>query len=199
MRKARSTANEVIMPSERSLSVRASRIPATRSESADVSTVRVMRVLPACYWLVVLVHVFQAPRHPRRAQPYQPAHRAQPGLQTPMIGFDGVVRMPLGDVARALDRPRIREKPDRCSGRYHRTATMITSGGKRKPAKLDLGAGTRARQRRIRPACRSRRSADATVPGHGLHRAGPGGMTMRDRGRLAASCTRKRLSHQYNP
>ncbi|HEX6403850.1 MAG TPA: hypothetical protein VF003_11930 [Pseudonocardiaceae bacterium] len=30
---------------------------------------------------------------------------------------------------------------------------MITSGGKRKPAKLDLDAGTLAGRRRINPAC----------------------------------------------
>jgi hypothetical protein len=45
---------------------------------------------------------------------------------------------------------------------------------------VELGAGTRARQRRISPACRSRWSADATVPGDGLHRAGPGNLTKRD-------------------
>src|SRR5437868_5113335 len=41
---------------------------------------------------------------------------------------------------------------------------MMTSGGKRKPAKPDLGAGTRAGRGRISPACPSWWSADATVP-----------------------------------
>jgi hypothetical protein len=30
--------------------------------------------------------------HPCRAQPFQTAHRPQPNLQTPMIGFDGIGR-----------------------------------------------------------------------------------------------------------
>jgi hypothetical protein len=37
--------------------------------------------------------------------------------------------------------------------KYQRTATVITSGGNRNPAKLDLGAGSRTRQRRINTAC----------------------------------------------
>jgi hypothetical protein len=45
---------------------------------------------------------------------------------------------------------------------------MISSGGNRNPAKLDLGAGSRKRQRRINTACPSRPSTDATVPLDGL-------------------------------
>ena len=45
---------------------------------------------------------------------------------------------------------------------YQRTAIVITSGGKRKPAKLDLGAGTRRERRRINPACLILLSTDAT-------------------------------------
>jgi hypothetical protein len=41
---------------------------------------------------------------------------------------------------------------------------VITSGGNRNPAKLDVGAGNRTRQERINTACPSRPSADATVP-----------------------------------
>jgi isoaspartyl peptidase/L-asparaginase-like protein (Ntn-hydrolase superfamily) len=41
---------------------------------------------------------------------------------------------------------------------------MITSGGNRKPAKPDLGTGTRAERRRINPACPTSCTADATVP-----------------------------------
>jgi transposase-like protein len=36
--------------------------------------------------------------HPRRAQPFEPAHRPDPGLQSAVIGFDRVVRVLLSDV-----------------------------------------------------------------------------------------------------
>jgi hypothetical protein len=53
--------------------------------------------------------------HPCRAQPFQSAHRPQPGLQTPMIGFDGVIRILFGDVARGgyqlLDHSRVGRCP----------------------------------------------------------------------------------------
>ncbi|HEX8933374.1 MAG TPA: hypothetical protein VF788_04115, partial [Pseudonocardiaceae bacterium] len=42
--------------------------------------------------------------------------------------------------------------------------TVITSGGNRKPVKLDLGAGGRERLRRINTACPSLPSMDATEP-----------------------------------
>jgi hypothetical protein len=45
---------------------------------------------------------------------------------------------------------------------------MITSGGKRKPTKPDLGADIRVGRRRINPACPLATIADATVP-HGVH------------------------------
>jgi hypothetical protein len=52
---------------------------------------------------------------------------------------------------------------------------VITSGGNRNPAKLDVGAGNRTRQERINTACPSRPSVDATVPYEalpaGIHRA----------------------------
>jgi hypothetical protein len=38
--------------------------------------------------------------HPCRAEPFHVAHRPQPGLQAPVIGFDGVIRVLLGDVTR---------------------------------------------------------------------------------------------------
>jgi putative transposase len=41
---------------------------------------------------------------------------------------------------------------------------MITSGGNRNPAKLDLGASTRAERRRIGPPCPSPSSVNATDP-----------------------------------
>jgi hypothetical protein len=41
---------------------------------------------------------------------------------------------------------------------------MITSGGKRNPAKLDLKAGTRRQRRRIDQACLTLLSTDATAP-----------------------------------
>lgn len=44
------------------------------------------------------------------------------------------------------------------------TATMITSGGKRNPAKPERGGGTRRKQRRIATACPTLPSANATVP-----------------------------------
>jgi hypothetical protein len=40
---------------------------------------------------------------------------------------------------------------------------VITSGGKRNPAKLDLNAGTRRQRRRIDQACLILLSTDATV------------------------------------
>ena len=48
--------------------------------------------------------------------------------------------------------------------RYHRTATRITSGGNRKPAKLDPEADTLQQRRGISPACRSLPSLNATGP-----------------------------------
>jgi hypothetical protein len=47
---------------------------------------------------------------------------------------------------------------------------MITSDGKRKPAKLDLGADTRAGRRRISPPCPSPSSVDATDPTSHIYR-----------------------------
>src|SRR5438309_11426070 len=41
---------------------------------------------------------------------------------------------------------------------------MMTSRGNRNPAKLDLGAGTRAPRRRITSSCRDLASTDATDP-----------------------------------
>jgi hypothetical protein len=38
--------------------------------------------------------------YPCQAQPFQTAHRPQPGLQAPMIGFDGIIRVLLSDVGR---------------------------------------------------------------------------------------------------
>jgi RNA polymerase sigma factor (sigma-70 family) len=54
--------------------------------------------------------------------------------------------------------------------RYQRTASMMTSGGNRKPAKLDCGACTAGRCG-ISPACPSQRSVNATEPRHELRRA----------------------------
>ena len=50
--------------------------------------------------------------HSGRAEPFEPTHRSQPGLELTMIGFDGVVRVLLHDMARRgqqlVEHPRIR-------------------------------------------------------------------------------------------
>jgi hypothetical protein len=59
--------------------------------------------------------------HSGRAEPFQPTHRSQPGLEPTMIGFDGVVRVLLHDVARGgqqlIDHLRVGRRPDQCSPR----------------------------------------------------------------------------------
>jgi hypothetical protein len=49
--------------------------------------------------------------HSGRAEPFDSTHRSQPGLKPTMIGFDGVVRVLLHDVARGgqqlIDHPRV--------------------------------------------------------------------------------------------
>ena len=56
-----------------------------------------------------------------RAEPFQPAHRPQPGLQPAVIGFDPVVRVLLGDVRGGRDQfvehPQVWAGPGRWSPR----------------------------------------------------------------------------------
>src|SRR6266540_3168849 len=61
------------------------------------------------------------------------------------------------------------ERPNR---RYHRTARVMTSGGKRYPAKAELGAGRTGRCRRdliARVSLMRTPAANATVPGCAVH------------------------------
>jgi hypothetical protein len=48
-------------------------------------------------------------------EPFHAAHRPQPGIQAPVIGFDGVIRVLLGDVTRGgeqlLDHSRVGRCP----------------------------------------------------------------------------------------
>src|SRR5918998_6676625 len=53
--------------------------------------------------------------HPCRTKSFETAHRPQPSLQPPMIGFDGIVPVLLGDVAgggyQLLDHSRVGRCP----------------------------------------------------------------------------------------
>ena len=75
------------------------------------------------------------PSHSCRAESSQAAHRPQPRLQTPMISFDGVVRVLLHNMTRGrqqlIDHPRI----DRCpiSGHLARIGAVFEGVGE-KPA-----------------------------------------------------------------
>jgi len=69
-----------------------------------------------------------------------------------MIDLDATLGQQFFDIA--VGEPVAQVPPNR---------TMITSGGKRNPAKLDLDADTR-RGRRINPACLILFSTDATAP-----------------------------------
>ena len=48
----------------------------------------------------VLDERMSSANHSGRAKPFQPTHRSQPALEPTMIGFDGIVRVLLHDVAR---------------------------------------------------------------------------------------------------
>ena len=48
----------------------------------------------------VLDECMPSANHSGRAEPFQPTHRSEPGLEPTMIGFDRVVRVLLRDVAR---------------------------------------------------------------------------------------------------
>jgi hypothetical protein len=53
--------------------------------------------------------------HSDRAEPFQPTHRSQPGLEPTMIGFDEVVRILLHNVTRGrrqlIEYPRVGRRP----------------------------------------------------------------------------------------
>jgi hypothetical protein len=53
--------------------------------------------------------------HSGRVEPFEPTHRSEPGLEPTMIGFDGVVRILLHDVARGgpqlIEDPRVGRRP----------------------------------------------------------------------------------------
>jgi hypothetical protein len=57
-----------------------------------------------------------------------------------------------------------RTNPGDRNPKRERTASVITSGGKRNPAKPDVDTGTRREQRRIDQACLILLSTDATDP-----------------------------------
>ncbi len=53
--------------------------------------------------------------HSGRAEPFEPTHRSEPGLEPTMIGFDGIVGVLLHDVARGgqqlIEYPRVGRSP----------------------------------------------------------------------------------------
>ena len=69
--------------------------------------------------------------HSGRAKPFQPTHRSQPALEPTMIGFDGIVRVLLHDVARGgqqlIDHPRVGRRP--ISAHLSRAWAMLESAG----------------------------------------------------------------------
>ena len=57
--------------------------------------------------------------HSCRAEPCEPAHRSQPGFQPPMVGFNRVVGVLLGDVVRGRQQLTQHAGVGRCPVRAH--------------------------------------------------------------------------------
>lgn len=82
----------------------------------------------------VLDECMASAHHLGRAKPFQFTHRFEPGLEPVMIGFDGVVRILLHDVARRrqqlIDHPRVGHRSrGACRQRYVAGCGPGTSSG----------------------------------------------------------------------